>query len=285
VNEPQGAQKLGSSLKLAVSNIAWAPEDDAEIAKVLRAHGVQGVELAPTKWRDSPFDAPSKDIAELRRVWEDRGFKVVSLQSLLFGRPDLQLFGSDTSRAELSTFLQRVLDFAHAVGAGAVVFGSPKNRLRGDMSIVDATAIAELFLRELGDHAHERGVAFCVEANPPGYGCDFITTTAEAVELVRRVNHPGICVNADLGGMTMAGEDPLASIESARGLIGHFHASEPNLAEIGAASDHVRAAQGLAQLSYDRWVSIEMRAAADGNDVAAVECAVQAVQRAYGSGS
>jgi sugar phosphate isomerase/epimerase len=285
VSEPQAAPKLGSSLKLAASNIAWEPEDDAEIAMVLRARGVQGVELAPTKWRANPFDAPAKDIAVLRRTWEDRGFRVVSLQSLLFGRPDLQLFGTAASRAELSTLLRRVLDFAHAVSAGAVVFGSPKNRLRGDMSTVDAMAIAESFLRELGDHAHERGVALCVEANPPGYGCDFITTTAEAVELVRRVNHPGIGVNADLGGMTMAGEDPLTAIESARGLIGHFHASEPNLAEIGAASDHVRAAQGLAQLSYDRWVSIEMRAAADGNNVAAVKRAVQAAQRAYGSGS
>ena len=153
------------------------------------------------------------------------------------------------------------------------------------MSTVDAMQIAESLLHELGDHARDAGVAFCVEANPPGYGCDFVTTTAEAVELVRRVNHPGIRVNGDLGGMTMASEDALASIESARGMLGHFHASEPDLAEIGAASDHARAAAGLATIGYDRWVSIEMRAAADGDNVAAVARAVARVQKAYGSGS
>ncbi|HEY4130882.1 MAG TPA: sugar phosphate isomerase/epimerase family protein, partial [Gemmatimonadaceae bacterium] len=269
----------------AVSSIAWAPEEDPAIATLLRARGVQGVELAPTKWRTDPFHAPAKDVAALRRWWEDRGFSIVSLQSLLFEHPELQLFGSDASRSALASFLKDVLDFAHAVGAGAVVFGSPKNRLRGALSNVEAMAIAESFLRALGDYARDSGVAFCVEANPPGYGCDFVTTTAEAVELVRRVNHPGICVNGDLGGMTMAGEDPRSSIEAARGLIGHFHASEPNLAEIVAVSDHARAAEGLATIGYDRWVSIEMRAVADGNHIAAVDRAVQRVQRAYGSGS
>ena len=42
----------------------------------------------------------------------------------------------------------------------------------------------------------------------------------------------------------------------------HFHASEPQLAEFGAESDHESAAGGLAAIAcYDRWVSIEMRAA------------------------
>lgn len=275
----------GPLLKLAVSNIAWAPEEDVAIARMLHARDVRGVELAPTKWRDDPFNAPQNDVLELRRAWGDRGFQIVSLQSLLFGRPDLQLFTSAASRAELSSFLRRVIDFAHTLGAGAIVFGSPKNRTRGDLSNDAAMAIAEEFLRELGDHARDSGVAFCVEANPPGYGCDFVTTTREAVELVRRVNHPGIRVNADLGGMTMAAEDPAASIGLARELIGHFHASEPNLAEMGTQSDHTRAAHALAKMNYDRWVSIEMRAAADGNNIAAVERAVAHVQRAYGSGS
>ena len=48
--------------------------------------GVRGVEIAPTKWRARPFDASADEIAEYRRSWEDRGLRIVSLQSLLFGR-------------------------------------------------------------------------------------------------------------------------------------------------------------------------------------------------------
>jgi sugar phosphate isomerase/epimerase len=290
-------------LRLAVSNIAWSPDEDDAVARVLRAHGVAGVELAPTKWRDDPFDAPRSAIAGLKREWNDRGFEVVSLQSLLFGHPALQLFGSDASRASLASFLCRVLDFAAGVGARAVVFGSPKNRVRGDLALDRAMDLARAFLLDIADHAAECGVAFCVEANPPGYGCDFVTTTAEAVALCRLVNHPAIRINGDLGGMTMSGEDPLHTIEMADGMIGHFHASEPQLAELGAGgaspggsahgnaiyekSDHVRAARGLAAVRYDRWVSIEMRAASaeagSGENLAAVERAVRLALSAYGS--
>ena len=105
----------------------------------------------------------------------------------------------------MSDFLRRVIDFGAAVGAHALVFGSPKNRLRGSLSSTDALGIATTFFRELGAHAHAQGVALCIEANPTEYGGDFITTTAEAVELCRAVDHPGSRVNADLGGMTLSG--------------------------------------------------------------------------------
>lgn len=268
-------------MKLAVSNIAWNADEDDAIADVLRREGVRGIELAPTKWRSDAFEASSADVRALRAAWSDRGFEIVSLQSLLFGRPELQLFGDSATRRTLIDLLRRTLDFASAVGAGAVVFGSPKNRVRGELSMSDAMRIAADTLRELGPYASERGVRFCVEANPPGYGCDFITTTADAVDLCRLVNHPAIMVNGDLGGMTMAGEDPRASIELAGGRLGHFHASEPNLAELGAQADHARAADGLRAIGYERWVSIEMRSAAGGNNIVAVERAVRRAKDAY----
>jgi len=76
--------------RLAVSNIAWEPHEDDAVAEVLRREGVAGVEIAPTKWRPTPYDATPEDIADFRRSWEARGLQIVSLQSLLFGRSDLQ---------------------------------------------------------------------------------------------------------------------------------------------------------------------------------------------------
>src|SRR5207237_8545088 len=102
----------------------------------------------------------------------------------------------------------------------------------------DGRRIAVDLCRELGDHAAAHGVVLCIEANPPEYGCDFITTTAEAVALCEAINNVGIGINADLGGMTMAGEDPRLMIESAASVLGHFHASEPDLAELGTEADH-----------------------------------------------
>jgi len=265
--------------RLAVSNIAWEPSEDAEVVEVLRREGVSGIEIAPTKWRERPFDATASDIAAYRRSWEDRGLRVVSLQALLFGRPDLQLFASDDSRRQLGDYLRRVIDFAAAVGAHAMVFGSPKNRVRGSLSMSDAMSIAAGFLRDIGEYCAERRTTMCIEANPVEYGCDFVTTTAEAVALCRAANHPGVRVNVDLGGITMSGEDPFVAITGARDVIGHYHASEPNLAEIGASSPHAEAGRALRAIDYANWISIEMRAT--GDNVAAVERAIARTKKAY----
>jgi sugar phosphate isomerase/epimerase len=265
---------MTNTLKLAVSNIAWEPADDDAIAAVLRSEGVSAIELAPTKWRKWPIETNAVERAEFRRAWADRGMQIVSMQALLFGRPDLQLFGA--TRPALSDYIRGLLDMGADLGIHAFVFGSPKNRIRGDLPLEDAMEVAADFFRLIGKHAAQRGGVVCIEANPPEYGCDFITTTAEAVALCTAVNHPGIAINADLGGMTMGGEPPCETIVSAGRMIGHFHASEPQLAELGAQSNHAEASRGLAEINYDKWISVEMK----GGDV---KKAVRLAKQAYGA--
>jgi D-psicose/D-tagatose/L-ribulose 3-epimerase len=269
-------------VKLAVSNIAWDASADDAAAAVLVREGALGVELAPTKWRDAPYDAPADEIAALRSRWEDRGLPIIGLQSLLYGRPDLQLLAGDRERAALIDYLRRVADFAGVVGARSLVFGSPKNRVRGARSIDDAMGIARDAFRTLAAHARERSVVFCIEANPPEYGGDFITHTRDAVELCRLVDDPSIRVNADLGGMMLSGEDPADAIARAATYVAHVHASEPHLAALSTISAHERAASSLAAMDYSGWVSIEMRAPASGDQIAALERAIEIAKRAYG---
>src|SRR2546429_5820358 len=106
---------MADALRLAVSNIAWESEEDDEIAALLRLDNVSAIEVGPTKWRECPLDATARDIAGYRHEWADRGMRIVSLQSLLFGRPDLQLFGP--SRAALADYLRGMIEFGAALGA------------------------------------------------------------------------------------------------------------------------------------------------------------------------
>jgi sugar phosphate isomerase/epimerase len=275
-------------VRLAISNIAWEPNQDDEIARLLRREGVGGVEIAPTKWRERPLDASSAEVAAYRRAWEDRGLPIVSIQSVLFGRPDLQLFGDARGRAEMLDYLRRTIELSSGLGARSLVFGSPKNRIRGELPVANALDIARSFFAVLGDHAHAHGVNVCIEANPPSYGCDFITTTDEAVALCRSVDHAAIKVNVDLGGMTMSRENVAESVRAAATLIGHVHASEPNLDQFGAGADHAAAARALEAIGYSGWISIEMRAVGDAQDsrgsgsITAVERAVRLAREAYG---
>ena len=248
-------------MKLAVSNIAWPREQEAAVADLLREHGVAGVEVAPTKVWPNPLAATESEIDAYRRSWNDRGIEVVAAQALLFGKPELTVFDSVETRAKTLAYLAGIVRLGARLGAGALVFGSPKNRRVGNGSPHQARAVAKEFFRELGKIAADAGTAVVLEANPPEYGADFVTRAAEAVELVKAVDHPGFRLHLDTGCMTLA-KDPIGdTFDAGFALTRHFHVSEPNLDRPGTPGkvDHPAFAAELKRRGYSHWVSLEMR--------------------------
>lgn len=274
-------KKSGGIRGLAASNIAWEPAEDDAVAVVLRAAGFTGVEIAPTKRWESPIEATKREIAEYKAAWEKRGLKIAALQSLLFGRPDLQLFGNQVSRRALREYMMALIEMASGLGAGALVFGSPKNRKRGAMKLDEATGIASEFFREIGAVAMSHRCVVCIEPNPPSYDCDFINTTPEALALVEMIGSRGVRIQGDMGAILTNAEDPAGAVTLAGPLIGHFHVSEPGLAEIANAGANESAATALRTSGYSGWVSIEMRAAAAGSRVDAIGRAAKRVAEIY----
>lgn len=246
-------------MRIAASNLAWDPDEDAQVALLMRSLGVEGLEIAPTRIWESPLSSSSRERLEYKERWAVRGITIVSLQALLFGRPELVLFESAASRTATLEFLKGMIELAADLGAARLVFGSPRNRARGTMTAREADEIALPFFRAIGDFAVEAGVVFCLEPNPVQYDCDWITTLDEGHRFAVEVAHEGIALNADTGGITLAGEDPSVVIPRAIGSIGHFHISEPNLAPIGRGTvAHRSFAEALRASGYGGWVSVEM---------------------------
>jgi D-psicose/D-tagatose/L-ribulose 3-epimerase len=246
-------------MKLAVSNIAWPREQDAAVADLLVSHGVSGIEVAPTKLWNDPTAATDAEIDACRRTWEARGLPIVAAQALLFGRPELTLFDAADGRERTIAYLSRIIRLCGRLGAKALVFGSPKNRLIGsrDRSVVWPIAV-EAFTR-LGETAVAESTCVVMEANPPDYGADFVTRASDAIDLVRAVNHLGFRLHLDTACMTLAG-DPPSSIAAGIDMLRHFHVSEPQLGVVGRGSvRHAEFATVLHECGYDGWVSIEMR--------------------------
>lgn len=267
-----------SAHHLAASNIAWDSSDDERVAAMLAAGGLSGVEIAPTKWRTDVFVLPPAAAETYRAWWEDRGLRIVALQSLLYGRPELQLFRESTRQA-LGDHLKNCIGLASHLGAQVLVFGSPSARVRGSLSFDEAVDVAAVFFRDIADRAAAVGVTLCIEPNPPEYGCDFVNTLGEAAVLSDAVSSAGFGVHADVGAMTLAGEDYLAALRNAAPHLRHVHASEPDLAEIGTRGvDHPRVKDALVAINYNGCVSIEMRPG--GMD--ALTRAIQVTKAAYG---
>lgn len=269
-------------MKLAISNIAWPTEEEHDVARVLQENGVTAVEVAPTRISVTPLELTADDVARYRAFWADRGIRIVAMQALLFGRPDLQLFGTEESRRETFDYLARMIEIGGMLGAETLVFGSPKNRLAGTRGENEVRSIERDFFGAVGEVAVANEVVFCVEPNPAAYGCDYIRTLAEEQALLARVRAPGLGLHLDTGQMTLEGEPPEV-LDALAFDIQHFHVSEPELAPTGSgATAHAEWAAALRRRNYDRWLSIEMRPGE--NNVERVRRAVAFTRGTYGLG-
>jgi D-psicose/D-tagatose/L-ribulose 3-epimerase len=260
--------------KLAISNIAWEKQDEAEIFSILKKHNVSGIEIAPTKLWPNWEGATSEAAKNYAKMLANEGFTIPSLQALLFGKPELLVFGDANAQNALIQHISYVAELAAALGAKILVFGSPKNRDRGMLSKEDAFTQAITIFNRLGEECAKQDVILCIEPNPPQYGCNFITNVVEAIKLVKAVDSNGFGLHLDAAGMQLAGDDGAVEIGKAGALIKHFHASEPELGTFeNPQVNHKALADALAKIQYSNWISIEMRTAADAKNAVATACA------------
>ena len=90
---------------------------------LLRDEGVAAIEIAPTKWRERPLDSEPRAQRVPPCAGRIAGLQIVSMQSLLFGRPDLQLFGD--TRA-LTDYLLGLIDLGVAISVRAPSSSDPR---------------------------------------------------------------------------------------------------------------------------------------------------------------
>lgn len=246
-------------MKLSISNIAWTATEDDKVLALLPTYGVTAIEIAPTRiWTDWQYDATA--VGAFREVLQQKGLGCSSLQAILYGKPDLKLFGTSKEKAALIEHLKQVADLAANLGAVPLVLGAPKNRDQGDKD--EATAFAEAvdLLSEVADYFDQRNVCLCLEPNPSVYGCNFITNSQSGAQLVRTVNSPGFRLHLDAAGMYLAGEDIPRAIQAAADTLAHFHISEPHLGNFAEPQvPHREIAQALQAIGWNQWVVIEMR--------------------------
>jgi sugar phosphate isomerase/epimerase len=252
-------------MRLAFSNLAWPAELDAEVLSALPYRGFSSLEVAPTRLWSDPLAQDAAEVAAARATVEAAGLRVVALQSLLFQRPELQLFGDSGARRGLFDHLLGMARLAAGLGATRLVFGSPGNRRRGDLPVAEADGLAVELFGRLGAAAAELGVCFCIEANPVDYRCDWLTDAVASTAFVRAVDSPGVRLHLDTACMALAGDDAAERVRAGADVLAHVHASAPQLGAVGPDGpvDHESIAAALRSVDYEGCVSVEMLAQAD----------------------
>ncbi|MFB9867339.1 sugar phosphate isomerase/epimerase family protein [Vreelandella sulfidaeris] len=262
-------------MRLAISNIAWDIAEDEVVANLLKKYSVDAIDVAPGKYFPEPAKATQADIAKVKNWWSDRGIEITGMQSLLFGTVGLNVFGTPDVQDALLEQLEAICRIGAGLGATRLVFGSPKNRDRSGLSDERSQTEAVLFFRRLGDIALKQGVVICLESNPTCYGANFMTTSRETAQTVRSIDHPAIKMQLDTGALTINSESIETVLTDSTDLIGHVHASEPNLVPLGdSGTNHSSIHKVINRHLPNHIVTVEMVATKDEPHLVAIERAL-----------
>ena len=275
-------------MKLAMSNLAWSPDERIAAYGILANAGFTGLEIVPGLFFHAALDPFLPDAPVARAAlaeMTDAGLSLVSMQSLLFGVRAAGLFGGPAARAALEAGMGRAITLAGRFGVPNLVFGSPRQRrVPSGMGMDQALTEAAAVFQRLGEAALRAGTRITIEANPPAYDTNFLNTLEQTLDFARRVDHPAIAAILDLGAMRMNGAFDTIP-ERLPGLmpyLNHVHVSEPDLAP-APAPEHATAItavlRALRARGYDKAVSIEMKRPANG--IAEVEQAVARLAGAF----
>ena len=206
-------------MRLAMSNIAWpAVADDQAAGRSCRPRGVSGVEIAPTKVWPEPLEAAPAEVTGCRtRLGTPRaadrlapGPPVRQARTRPVRRPGRAGPGPGIPRRD-----DRPGRAARGRGAGLRLAEESARRRRavGRRGRCDRHPVLPEPRRV---RRAARGGCFCIEPNPTAYGCDYVTTAAEGLDLVSRVDQPGFGLHLDAGGMTLAGDPTDADVCNGR---------------------------------------------------------------------
>lgn len=269
-------------MRIAISNLAWNVSDDEQVASLLQKYMIDAIDVAPGKYFSAFATTSVAEIGRVRNWWAIRGISITGMQALLFGTSGLNMFGTNEIQAAMLSHLDGICRIGAELGATKMVFGSPKNRDRSSLSDEQTQNMALTFFHRLGDIASRHGVLICLEPNPPCYGANFMINCAETAKIVTDVSHSAIRMQLDTGAITINEEDPCQVINEYSALIGHIHASEPDLVALGdGITDHCKIASRLWACLPDQTVSMEMLPAKKEPNLVAIERALGVAIRCY----
>ena len=245
-------------MKLAISNIAWENYKDSEILKLLHEYKVSGIELAPTKVWPEWKNITKESIQNLKNFIDNEGLEIPAMQAILFGKPELELFNTQTHQKFFDHF-KLLSELAYELETNVLVFGAPKNRRRNQISVCEADEIAIDFFAKVGDILGESNTNLVIENNPVEYMCDYLTNVRDIENIVSKINSKNVKVHLDSAGIHMCGGEIEDIITSSKNFA-HYHISEPMLNPIHEQKvEHFKALNALKQMKYTGWVSIEMK--------------------------
>jgi sugar phosphate isomerase/epimerase len=239
---------------ISVSNIGFRGLELPQFGPLLQSNEIAGIEITISESFGSLERAESESNAFLCDL-KSYGLRVSGIQSLLHNMNHLQLFRIQ-DWDELRPYLLRLIRFAASVETSILVFGSPRNRLKGTLTKQEANSLFEEFIVQLIPELMSHEVRIAIEPNAREYGADYLTNYAEVIDFCNQVNSPFVVPQIDTGCLELEGVNLLECLSLK--VPSHVHLSAPGLGDIDSRKAMPAFLEGLVGCSYKEWVTIEM---------------------------
>ena len=247
-------------MKFAICQELFVDWDWEKQCRFIADVGYTGIEVAPFTLADRVTSVSAEQRRTLRKQAEDAGLEVVGLHWLLAKTEGLHLTTADTAvRRAAAEYLQELARACADMGGDVLVFGSPQQRnLEEGLSREQGMAHAAEVFKQAMPVLNDLNVKLCMEPLTP-QETNFITTCADAVELMALVDHPNFVLHQDVKAM-LSEPDPIPElIRRHADVIGHFHVNDSNLLGPGMGeTDFAPIFSALLEVGYDGWVSVEV---------------------------
>ncbi len=232
--------------------------DFEEAFRKLHELGYEGVEIMTRR--------PDRlDSAELRHLLDLYQLRLAGLcTGHVFGEEKLGLVTPQLKINEQAVQRLKIfIDFAARFEPGRPV-NIGRTRGAGDPArLQDTFDCAREAMQELADYAKPAGVRLILEPINRGE-VNFIHSTKDGLELVKRVNRPNFGLMLDTYHMALEDADPFSSLQEAAPYVWHIHFSDTNrrwpgnVGSLGSFSFD-RFIRALEDIGYDGFVGTEIQ--------------------------
>lgn len=253
-------------MKFGMNMLLWTADPGEEhfpLFEALREVGYDGVEctLGP---RDSAHRA------KLAAKLDELGLARTVITS---PPPEANTISKDPAeRAKGLDHLKWAVDAAAEMGAE--VLGGPFHSAYATFSGAPPTEDERQWsadaLRVAAERAEACGLQLAIE-HLNRFECYLVTTVADALDLIRRVDHPRLGLHYDTHHAHIEERDPAAAIESAGSLVRHVHVSENDRGVPGRGQvAWEETFSALRRVGYDGWLTIEAFSRTDPDFASAI---------------
>jgi sugar phosphate isomerase/epimerase len=248
-------------MKFAICQEMFGDWEWERQCRFIASVGYAGVEVAPFSLASRIGEVSPDRRRLLRGQAEDNGLTIIGLHWLLAKTEGFHLTSPDAAvRRATANYLVELGHACADLGGDLLVFGSPQQRsLFSGVTHEEGMNYAVEVFRAALPPLDDLGIRVCFEPLTPKE-TNFINTCAQAMELIRRIDRPNICLHQDVKAMLGAESRPIPElIAEYAPHVGHFHVNDTNLLGPGMGdTDFVPIFEALERAKYPGWVSVEV---------------------------